>query len=85
MVTKREEKSPEEEADIDRAYLQGIREAKDPGVALVKLADWLDNVRCMRFNPRAEKRAKYIRKTETMYLPLASDKSEYLPTLLKRV
>ena len=78
LVTKQEETSPEEEAEIDRAYLQGIREAKDPGVALLKLADRLDNVRCMRFNPRAEKRAKYIRKTEALYLPLAREKHEYL-------
>lgn len=78
FVTKREETSPAEEAEIDRAYLQGIREASDPGVALVKLADRLDNVRCMQFNPRPEKRAKYIRKTEALYLPLAREKSEYL-------
>jgi len=43
----------------------------------VKLADRLDNVRCMRFNPRPEKRAKYIRKTEDLYLPLAREKHEY--------
>jgi len=78
LVTKREESSPEEEAEIDRAYIQGIREAQDPGVALVKLADRLDNVRCMRFNPRPEKRAKYIRKTEALYLPLAREKNVYL-------
>lgn len=77
LVTKREETSPEEEAEIDRAYLQAIWEASDPGVALVKLADRLDNVRCMKFNPRAAKRAKYIRKTEALYLPLAREKHEY--------
>ena len=83
LVTKQEETSPEEEAEIDRAYLQGIREAKDPGVALVKLSDRLDNVRCMRFNPRAEKRAKYIRKTEALYLPLAREKHEYLARAIR--
>ncbi len=32
LVTKPEETSPAEEAEIDRGYLQPIRAAKDPGL-----------------------------------------------------
>ncbi len=79
LVTKRQERSEEEEAEIDRRYLDGLRNA--PGnlrsAVFVKLADRLDNLRSVRFVAWSDKREKYARKTERLYLVLAEAESEY--------
>src|SRR5215216_1307320 len=66
------------------AYLKTIEEAAHTGAPLVKLCDRLDNLRFLAHSPRAEKKRRYIRTTETFYIPLAARTNKYLHDELER-
>ncbi|MCI0489586.1 MAG: HD domain-containing protein [Blastocatellia bacterium] len=65
--------------DTDLAdYLRAIEAASSTGAPLVKLCDRLDNLRFLTLSPRIEKKRRYIRATETYYIPLAARTNRYL-------
>ncbi|HYP25995.1 MAG TPA: HD domain-containing protein [Blastocatellia bacterium] len=66
------------------AYLQAIEAAHQTGAPVVKLCDRLDNLRFLAYSNRAEKKRRYIRTTETFYLPLALRTNRYLYDELSR-
>jgi GTP pyrophosphokinase len=59
-------------------YLAEIERASATGAPLVKLCDRLDNLRFLAHSHRLEKKHRYIRTTETYYLPLAARTNQYL-------
>jgi GTP diphosphokinase / guanosine-3',5'-bis(diphosphate) 3'-diphosphatase len=65
-------------------YLARIEAAADTGAPIVKLCDRLDNLRSVAHTPRLEKKRRYIRTTEELYLPLAARTNGYLYDELKR-
>jgi (p)ppGpp synthase/HD superfamily hydrolase len=67
-----------------RDYLARIEAAAYTGAPIVKLCDRLDNLRSVVDTPRLEKKRRYIRTTEELYLPLASRTNQYLYDELSR-
>src|SRR5712692_5841884 len=67
-----------------RDYLARIEAAAHTGAPIVKLCDRLDNMRSVVDTPRLEKKRRYIRTTEELYLPLASRTNQYLHNELSR-
>ena len=65
-------------------YLARIEAAADTGAPLVKLCDRLDNLRSVTYTPRLEKKRRYIRTTEDLYLPMAARTNRYLHDELQR-
>ena len=65
-------------------YLARIEAAADTGAPLVKLCDRLDNLRSVTYTPRLEKKRRYIRTTEDLYLPMAARTNRYLHDELRR-
>ena len=65
-------------------YLNRIEEAAQTGAPIVKLCDRLDNLRSVIHTPRLEKKHRYIRTTEALYLPLAARTNRYLHDELLR-
>jgi (p)ppGpp synthase/HD superfamily hydrolase len=65
-------------------YINRIEEAAHTGAPLVKLCDRLDNLRSVIHTPRLEKKHRYIRTTEDLYLPLAARTNPYLHDELLR-
>ena len=65
-------------------YLAAIEEAGETGAPIVKLCDRLDNLRFLSHSPRPDKRERYIRTTETYYLPMAKRTNPYLHDELRR-
>lgn len=65
-------------------YLARIEAAADTGAPIVKLCDRLDNLRSVVYSPGLEKKRRYIRTTEELYLPLAARTNSYLHNELKR-
>jgi (p)ppGpp synthase/HD superfamily hydrolase len=65
-------------------YLARIEAAADTGAPLVKLCDRLDNLRSVVHSPKLEKKRRYIRTTEELYLPLAARTNRYLHDELSR-
>lgn len=65
-------------------YLAAIEAASDTGAAIVKLCDRLDNLRFLAHSPKAEKKRRYVRTTETFYLPMAARTNDYLYSELER-
>jgi GTP pyrophosphokinase/guanosine-3',5'-bis(diphosphate) 3'-pyrophosphohydrolase len=59
-------------------YLSAIEAAAETGAPIVKLCDRLDNLRFLAHSPRDDKRRRYVRTTESYYLPLASRTNRYL-------
>lgn len=64
-------------------YLARIEAAANTGAPIVKLCDRLDNLRSVAHTPRLEKKRRYIRTTEALYLPLAARTNGYLFDELK--
>jgi (p)ppGpp synthase/HD superfamily hydrolase len=67
-----------------REYLARIEAAAETGAPLVKLCDRLDNMRSVVDTPSLEKKRRYIRTTEELYLPLAARTNKYLHNELRR-
>ena len=67
-----------------REYLSRIEAAAETGAPLVKLCDRLDNMRSVPDTPKMEKKHRYIRTTEELYLPLAARTNQYLHSELCR-
>jgi (p)ppGpp synthase/HD superfamily hydrolase len=67
-----------------REYLARIEAAAETGAPIVKLCDRLDNMRSVLDTPRLEKKRRYIRTTEELYLPLAARTNAYLHNELRR-
>src|ERR1041384_1732864 len=67
-----------------REYLARIEAAAETGAPIVKLCDRLDNMRSVLDTPNLEKKRRYIRTTEELYLPLASRTNAYLRDELSR-
>ena len=65
-------------------YLARIEAAADTGAPIVKLCDRLDNLRSVTYTPRLEKKRRYIRTTEDLYLPMAARTNRYLHDELRR-
>ena len=65
-------------------YLARIEAAADTGAPIVKLCDRLDNMRSVVHTPKLEKKRRYIRTTEELYLPLAARTNRYLHDELLR-
>ena len=65
-------------------YLARIEAAAHTGAPLVKLCDRLDNLRSVVHTPRLEKKRRYIRTTEDLFLPLAARTNRYLHDELRR-
>lgn len=61
-----------------REYLARIEAAADTGAPIVKLCDRLDNMRSVIHTPKLEKKRRYIRTTEELYLPMAARINKYL-------
>jgi GTP diphosphokinase / guanosine-3',5'-bis(diphosphate) 3'-diphosphatase len=66
-----------------REYLAKIEAAAETGAPVVKLCDRLDNLRSVVHSPKLEKKRRYIRTTEELYLPLAARTNAYLYAELK--
>lgn len=67
-----------------REYLARIEAAAETGAPIVKLCDRLDNMRSVVDTPSLEKKRRYIRTTEELYLPLAARTNAYLYSELRR-
>ena len=67
-----------------REYLTRIEAAAETGAPIVKLCDRLDNMRSVIDSPKLEKKRRYIRTTEELYLPLAERTNRYLYEELRR-
>lgn len=67
-----------------RDYLNRIEAAEKTGAPIVKLCDRLDNLRSVIDSPRLEKKQRYIRTTEELYLPMAERTNQYLHLELRR-
>ena len=65
-------------------YLARIEAAAETGAPLVKLCDRLDNMRSVIHTPKLEKKRRYIRTTESLYLPMAARTNQYLHNELER-
>lgn len=65
-------------------YLARIEAAAHTGAALVKLCDRLDNLRSVIHTPQLDKKRRYIRTTEALYLPMAARTHRYLHDELLR-
>lgn len=60
------------------AYLAAIEEAAETGAPIVKLCDRLDNLRFLAYSHKMEKKRRYVRTTEALYLPMAARTNRYL-------
>jgi GTP diphosphokinase / guanosine-3',5'-bis(diphosphate) 3'-diphosphatase len=67
-----------------REYLARIEAAAETGAPIVKLCDRLDNMRSVLDTPNLEKKRRYIRTTEELYMPLAARTNAYLHSELRR-
>ena len=67
-----------------RDYVARIEAAAHTGAPIVKLCDRLDNLRSVVDTPRIEKKRRYIRTTEELFLPLAARTNEYLYSEIHR-
>jgi guanosine-3',5'-bis(diphosphate) 3'-pyrophosphohydrolase len=67
-----------------REYLARIEAAAYTGAPIVKLCDRLDNLRSVVDTPKLDKKRRYIKTTEELYLPLASRTNQYLYDELSR-
>ena len=67
-----------------REYLARIEAAAETGAPLVKLCDRLDNMRSVVDTPSLEKKRRYIRTTEELYLPMAARTNKHLYRELRR-
>ena len=67
-----------------REYLARIEAAAHTGAPIVKLCDRLDNLRSVIDTPKLEKKRRYIRTTEELFLPLAARTNQYLHSELRR-
>ena len=65
-------------------YLARIEAAAKTGAPIVKLCDRLDNMRSVIHTPKLEKKRRYIRTTESLYLPMAARTNQYLHNELER-
>ena len=65
-------------------YLSRIEAAAQTGAPIVKLCDRLDNLRSVAHTPKLEKKQRYIRTTEELYLPMAARTNRYLHDELRR-
>ena len=65
-------------------YLARIEAAAETGAPIVKLCDRLDNMRSVIHTPKLEKKRRYIRTTESLYLPMAARTNQYLHNELER-
>jgi len=65
-------------------YLARIEAAAHTGAPIVKLCDRLDNLRSVAHTPKLEKKRRYIRTTEDLYLPMAARTNRYLHDELRR-
>ncbi|HSB08991.1 MAG TPA: HD domain-containing protein [Blastocatellia bacterium] len=65
-------------------YLSRIEAARETGAPIVKLCDRLDNMRSVVHSPKLEKKRRYIRTTEELYLPMAERTNRYLHDELLR-
>lgn len=65
-------------------YLGRIEAAAHTGAPIVKLCDRLDNLRSVVHSPKLEKKRRYIRTTEELYLPMAARTNQYLHDELRR-
>ena len=65
-------------------YLARIEAAAETGAPIVKLCDRLDNMRSVIHTPKLEKKRRYIRTTESLYLPMAARTNQYLHNELQR-
>lgn len=61
-----------------REYLARIEAARETGAPIVKLCDRLDNMRSVIHSPKLDKKRRYIRTTEELYLPMAERTNRYL-------
>lgn len=69
---------------VDREYLKGLQGSSDD-CKIVKLADRLDNLRCIEFNLKRNP-YKYIKETIEYYVPMAETSSNlHLTYLLKEM
>lgn len=59
-------------------YLARIEAAGHTGAPIVKLCDRLDNLRSVVLTPKLEKKRRYVRTTEELYLPMAARTNQYL-------
>ena len=67
-----------------RDYLARIEAAGHTGAPIVKLCDRLDNLRSVVHTPKLEKKRRYVRTTEELYLPMAARTNQYLHDELRR-
>lgn len=65
-------------------YLARIEAAGHTGAPIVKLCDRLDNLRSVLLTPKLEKKRRYVRTTEELYLPMAARTNQYLHDELQR-
>jgi guanosine-3',5'-bis(diphosphate) 3'-pyrophosphohydrolase len=65
-------------------YLARIEAAGHTGAPIVKLCDRLDNLRSVVHTPKLEKKRRYVRTTEELYLPMAARTNQYLYDELQR-
>lgn len=65
-------------------YLARIEAAAHTGAPIVKLCDRLDNLRSVVHTPLLEKKRRYVRTTEDLFLPLAARTNRYLHDELLR-
>ena len=65
-------------------YLARIEAAGHTGAPIVKLCDRLDNLRSVVLTPKLEKKRRYVRTTEELYLPMAARTNQYLHDELLR-
>ncbi len=66
-------------------YLDSIEAAAHTGAPVVKLCDRLDNLRSLAHSPKIEKKRRYIRTTESHYLPMAARTNQYIYRELSRL
>jgi GTP diphosphokinase / guanosine-3',5'-bis(diphosphate) 3'-diphosphatase len=59
-------------------YLRRIEAESETGAPVVKLCDRLDNLRSVVYTHKLEKKRRYVRTTEDLYLPMASRTNHYL-------
>lgn len=65
-------------------YLAAIEEARETGAPVVKLCDRLDNLRFLSHSHKVEKKHRYVRTTEALYLPMAARTNDYLHREMSR-
>ena len=80
-VTVLTEKIGETREERDLNYIENIKRSS-LRVKFVKLADRIDNVRCLVINPRTEKVSRYASESRGLYLDLATRTSSVAYSLL---